>query len=56
MLNINILFVTDDKFVFIEVQIIESICPLLLFYNNTFYACSLPVSLSGIKCRASLAL
>jgi len=47
MLNIKILFVTDDKFVFIEV--IESICPLLLFYN-TFYARSLSVSMSGIKC------
>lgn len=37
MLNINSPSDTDDKFVFIEVQIMESIGSLLLFYNNTIH-------------------
>lgn len=35
MLNINSLSDTDNKFAFTEVQIMESICPILPFYNNT---------------------
>lgn len=37
MLNINSPSDTDDKFVFIEVQIMESIRPLLLLYNSTLF-------------------
>lgn len=37
MLNINSHSDTDDKFVFIEVQIMESICSHLLFYNTTLF-------------------
>lgn len=55
MLNINIHFVTDEKFVFIEIQIIESI-RLLLLYSTTRSACSVLVAMSGIQYTASLAL